>query len=52
VEHRKAALAVQGCKIVVADPGVSADDLVRDVIGVLASICPITAAKHDPGAPA
>jgi putative resolvase len=63
-EHLEAALAAQGRKIVVADPGETADDLVRDMIEVLTSMCArlygrrgarnramraVTAAKHGPG---
>jgi putative resolvase len=63
VEHLEAALAAQGRRIVVADPGESTDDLVRDMIEVLTSmcarlcgcarnraICAMTATKHEPGA--
>jgi putative resolvase len=39
VEHLEAALAGQDRRIVVADPGVTTDDLVRDMIDVLTSIC-------------
>jgi putative resolvase len=39
VEHRRAALAAQGRRIVVADPGETTDDLVRDMIEVLTSMC-------------
>jgi putative resolvase len=39
VEHLEAALAAQGRRIVVADPGETADDLVRDMIEVLTSMC-------------
>jgi putative resolvase len=64
VEHLEAALAAQGRRIVVADPGESTDDLVREVIEVLTSMCArlyghrgarnramraITATKGDPG---
>jgi putative resolvase len=65
VEHLEAALAAQGPRIVVADPGESIDDLVRDMIGVLTSMCArlygrrgariramraMTATTHEPGA--
>lgn len=64
VEHLEAALAANGRKILVADPGETADDLVRDMIEVLTSLCArlygrrgarnramraVTAAKHEPG---
>ena len=39
VEHLAAALGAQGRRIVVADPGESTDDLVRDMIEVLTSMC-------------
>jgi putative resolvase len=39
VEHLEAAFAAQGRRIVVADPGESTDDLVREVIEVLTSMC-------------
>lgn len=39
VEHLEAALSAQGRRIVVADPGETTDDLVRDMIEVLTSIC-------------
>jgi putative resolvase len=39
VEHLEAALAAQGRRIVVADPGERTDDLVRDMIEVLTSMC-------------
>ena len=39
VEHLEAALAAHGRKIVVADHGETADDLVRDMIEVLTSMC-------------
>lgn len=63
-EHLEAALAAQGRKIVVADPGETADDLVRDMVEVLTSMCArlygrrgarnramraVTAARHEPG---
>jgi putative resolvase len=64
VEHLEAALVVNGRKILVADPGETADDLVRDMIEVFTSMCArlygrrgarnravraVTAAKHEPG---
>jgi putative resolvase len=67
VEHLEAALAAQGRRIVVADPGETIDDLVRDMIEVLTSMCArlygrrgarnramraLTAAKREPGAAA
>lgn len=39
VEHLEAALAAHGREIVVADPGETTDELVRDMIEVLASMC-------------
>jgi Predicted site-specific integrase-resolvase len=39
VEHLEAALSAQGRRIVVADPGETTDDLVRDMIDVLTSMC-------------
>ncbi len=39
VEHLEAALSAHGRRIVVADPGETADDLVRDMIEVLTSMC-------------
>lgn len=39
VEHLEAAFAARGRKIVVADPGETTDDLVRDMIEVLTSMC-------------
>ena len=39
VEHLEAALAAQGRRIVVVDPGETTDDLVRDMIEVLTSMC-------------
>jgi putative resolvase len=39
VEQVEAALAAQGRRIVVADPGETADDLVRDMTWVLTSMC-------------
>jgi len=38
-EYLEAALAAHGRKIVVADPGETTDDLVRDMIEVLTSLC-------------
>ena len=38
-EHLEAALAAHGRKIVVADPGETTDDLVRDMIEILTSMC-------------
>jgi putative resolvase len=64
VEHLEAALAAQGRKIVVADRGETTDDLVRDMIEVLTSMCArlygrrgarnramraVTASKAEPG---
>ncbi len=39
VEHLEAAFAAGGRRIVVADPGETTDDLVRDMIEVLTSMC-------------
>lgn len=39
VEHLEAALSAHGRKVVVTDPGETADDLVRDMIEVLTSMC-------------
>jgi putative resolvase len=39
VEHLEAALSAQGRRLVVVDPGESGDDLVRDMIEVLAGFC-------------
>lgn len=39
VEHLEAALSAQGRRVVVADPGETTDDLVRDMIEVLTSLC-------------
>ncbi|HEY2265336.1 MAG TPA: IS607 family transposase [Streptosporangiaceae bacterium] len=39
VEHLEAALPAHGRKVVVADPGETADDLVRDMTEVLTSMC-------------
>ena len=65
VELLEAALSAQGRRIVVADPGETTDDLVRDVIEVLAGMCvrlygrrgarnramrAFTATKREPGA--
>jgi putative resolvase len=67
VEHLEAALSAQGRRIVVADAGETTDDLVRDMIEVLTSMCArlygrrgarnramraVTATKHGPGAAA
>jgi putative resolvase len=64
LEHLEAALSAQGRRIVVADPGETTDDLVRDMIEVLTSMCArlygrrgarnramraLTATKHGPG---
>ena len=64
VEHLQAALAAQGRRIVVVDDGETTDDLVRDMIEVLTSMCArlygrrgarnramraVTVAKRDPG---
>jgi putative resolvase len=64
VEHLEAALGAQGRRIVVAEPGETTDDLVRDMIEVLTSMCArlygrrgarnramraLTAAKREPG---
>jgi putative resolvase len=64
VEHLEAALAGQGRRIMVADPGESTDDLVRDMVEVLSSMCArlygrrgartramraLTAAQREPG---
>ena len=64
VEHVEAALAAQGRRIVVVDAGETTEDLVREMIEVLTSVCArlygrrgarnramraVTAAKHDPG---
>jgi putative resolvase len=64
VEHLEAALAANGRKVLVADPGETAGDLVRDMIEVLTSMCArlygrrgarnramraVTAATHEPG---
>jgi putative resolvase len=62
VEHLEAALSAHGRKVVVADPGETTDDLVRDMIEVLTFMCArlygrrgarnramraVTAAKHE-----
>ena len=39
VEHLEAALGAHGRRIVVADSGETTDDLVRDMIEVLTSMC-------------
>lgn len=39
VEYLEAALPAQGRRIVVADPAETSDDLVRDMIAVLTSMC-------------
>ena len=39
VEHLEAALSAQGRTVIVADQGETADDLVRDMIEVLTSMC-------------
>ena len=39
VEHLDAVLAAHGRRLLVADPGETTDDLVRDMIGVLTSMC-------------
>ena len=39
VEQLQAALAAQGRRVVVADPGETTDDLVRDMVDVLTSFC-------------
>jgi putative resolvase len=64
VEHLDAALGAQGRRIVVADPGETAGDLVRHVIEALTSMCArlygrrdarnrvmraVTATRQDPG---
>jgi putative resolvase len=64
VEHLEAVLSAQGRRIVVADPGETTDDLVRDMIEVLTWMCArlywrrgarnramraVTATKHGPG---
>ena len=65
VEHLEAALSAHDRKLVVADPGETTDDLVRDMIEVLSSFCArlhgrrgarnralhaVTCAKQTPGA--
>jgi putative resolvase len=64
VEHLEAALSAQGRRIMVADPGETTDDLVRDMIDGLTSMCArlygrrgarnramraVTATKAEPG---
>jgi putative resolvase len=64
MDHLEAALAAHGRRIVVADAGEATDDLVRDMIEVLTSMCArlygrrgarnramraITATKREPG---
>jgi putative resolvase len=64
VEHLTAALAATGRRIVVVDTSETTDDLVRDMVEVLTSMCArlygrrgarnralraVTATKHDPG---
>lgn len=44
VEHLEAALSAQGRRIVVADRGETVDDLVRDMIEVLALMCTVCTA--------
>jgi putative resolvase len=39
MEHLEAALAAHGRKIVVTDPGETSDDLIRDMIEALTSMC-------------
>ena len=39
VEQLESALAAAGRRVLVADPGETADDLVRDMIEVLTSMC-------------
>ncbi|WP_329079988.1 MULTISPECIES: IS607 family transposase [unclassified Streptosporangium] len=39
VEYLEAALSAQGRRLIVADPGETTDDLVRDMIEVLTSMC-------------
>jgi putative resolvase len=39
VEHRDAALSAKGRHVMVTEPGETADNLVRDMIEVLASVC-------------
>lgn len=61
--HLEAALGAHGRRIVIADPGETTDDLVRDMIEVLTSMCArlygrrgarnramraVTATKHEP----
>jgi putative resolvase len=64
VEHLEAALGAHGRRIVVADSGETTDDVVRDMIEVLSSMCArlygrrgarnramraVTATKAEPG---
>jgi len=64
VEHLEAALSAHGRQVVVADPGETVDDLVRDMIEVLTLMCArlygrrgarnramraVTAARHEAG---
>ena len=66
-EQLDAALAAAGRRVLVADPGETSDDLVRDMIEVLTSMCArlcgrrgarnramraVTAVKREPGAAA
>lgn len=46
VEHLEAALAAQGRRVIVADPGETTDDLVRDMIEVLTSMCAQLYGRH------
>ncbi len=39
VEYLEAALRAQGQRVVVADPGETTDDLVRDMVDVLTAFC-------------
>ena len=39
VEHLELAFASSGCRLVVLDPEESTSDLIRDVTGVLSSVC-------------
>jgi putative resolvase len=39
VQHLEAALCAQGRRIVLAEPGERTDDLVRDMLDVLTSMC-------------
>jgi putative resolvase len=64
VEYLEAALSAQGRRIVIAHPGETSDDLVRDMVEVLTSMCArlygrrgarnramraLTAARQEPG---